>query len=686
MKHIFLFLILVLCILSAGCTSPSATLPPATVTTAPVQDNDTALNLSVSPGNDFYAYVNDAWNEDHPIPADKNRYTTFDALGDTVDDDLHALLSSAANATGSTDNNITLLGRFYRSGMDNATRDREGIDPLAGDLATIDAIQSRSDLTNATIVLLQRGYGTTFHYGAEINPKNSSEMIAAFEQGGTGLPDRDYYLRNDSRSREIQDAYKNHIAAIFRLSGEPDEQAAADAATVYSMEETLAQAQYSSEENLDPEKITNFYTPEELETQYPSIGWDQLASLPGEGPVTRINVHQPRFAKALDTLMETAPLDDWKVYLRYQILDGMSPYLSQGFVDENFNFYSKTLGGTPAMPPRWKQVVHTENAALGDLVGKEYVAGYVDPRTRGMVSEMFVSLRQAFDRRIANLTWMSDATKAAAREKLAAMGQKIAYPDTWMDYSGLALSDTYADNIRAVSAYNFVHGSYGIGQVGKPVDRTVWSMEPQTVNAYYDPTRNEMVFPAAILQKPFFDPDADAAQNYGAIGWVISHEMTHGFDSVGRQYDKDGNLENWWTEEDSQRFNNNTALLVKEYNNFEALPGLTINGNLTLTENIADFGGISIAHDAWTAQENQSLDPATERLKEREFFISAARIWRGNYRDEMVRLQTYSNPHSINKYRVNGVFFNVPQFYDAFPEIRPGDALYRNVSERPVIW
>jgi putative endopeptidase len=685
MKRLLLILIVVLGILSAGCTSPAGTAAPAAATHQ--ADNDSALNLSVSPGNNFYAYVNDAWDEDHPIPADKSRYTTFDALGDTVDDNLHALFANAANAApGSTDKNITLLGQFYRSGMDNATRDREGITPLAGDLAAIDAIRSRSDLKNVTIVLLGRGYSPVYQYGTEINPKNSSEMIAAFEQGGTGLPDRDYYLRTDNRSREIQDAYTHHIETVFVLAGETDAQAAADAATVYAMETKLAKAQYSPEENMDPEKTTNFYTPAELEARYPAIGWDQLATLPGEGQVTRVDLHQPRYAQGLDSLMETAPLDDWKVFLRYRVLDSMSPYLSQGFVNENFDFYSKTLSGTPTMMPRWKQVVRTENAALGDLAGKAYVDAYVDPRTRGMVSEMFVNLRQAFDRRIANLTWMSATTKAAAREKLAAMGQKIAYPDAWMDYSGLTLSDSYAENARAASAYLFVHGPYGIGQAGKPVDRTVWSMEPQTVNAYYDPTRNEMVFPAAILQKPFFDPDADAAQNYGAIGWVIGHEMTHGFDSVGRQYDKNGNLNNWWTDDDSRRFNTNTALLVQEYNTFEALPGLPVNGNLTLTENIADFGGISIAHDAWKAQENQTLDAAADRLKEREFFISAARIWRGNYRDEMIRLQTNSNTHSINTYRVNGVFFNVPQFYDAFPEIRPGDALYRNVSDRPVIW
>ncbi|HNX18053.1 MAG TPA: M13 family metallopeptidase [Methanoregula sp.] len=686
MKRLALLLIVIIGLVSAGCTSPAGTGTAAPVTGTPAPDSGYALNLSVRPGDDFYAYVNDAWIAEHPVPADKKSYTTFDSIEDKVDNDLHALLLNASNATPGADRNITLIGQFYRAGMDNVTIERDGLAPLSGDLAMIDAIQSGSDLTNATIILLEHGSNPVYYYVADINPRNSSEMIPYLEQGGIGLPDRDYYIRNDTKSREIQDAYRNHITNVFKLAGETDGQAAADAETVYAMEKTLAQAQNTAEDNMNPEKTTNLFTLSELEAQYPATGWEKLASIPGEGTVSQVNVRQPGFAKALDTLLKTAPLDDWKVYLRYELINEMSPYLGEGFEKEHFAFYSTTLNGVTAMEPRWKRVVHTESDILGDLVGREYVAQYVDPRTRGMVSDMFASMKQAFDNRIANLTWMSSSTKTAAREKLAAMGQKIAYPDKWTDYSGLTLSDSYAANVRSASAYNLIHGSSGLSQVGKPVDRTIWFMSPQMVNAYYDWNRNEIVFPAAILQEPFFDPDADAAQNYGALGGVIGHEMTHGFDTAGGQFDKDGNLKDWWTPEDKQRFDNSTQLLVQEYNNFQVLPGLSINGNLTLAENIADFGGITIAYDAWKAQESQSPDALTEKSKEREFFYSAAHTWRGSFREEALRIQVYTDPHSNGRYRVNGAFFNVPQFYDAFPEIQPGDALYRNVSERPVIW
>ncbi len=309
------------------------------------------------------------------------------------------------------------------------------------------------------------------------------------------------------------------------------------------MEKTLAASHFSTEENRDPTNTTNLYTPAELEEQYPAIGWEQLCTIPGSGPVTQVNIHQPRYVKELNTLLETAPLEDWKVYLRYQLINGASPYLSTPFEEENFAFYSTTLNGVEEMKPRWKRVETTESDLLGDAVGKAYVAEYVDPRTREMVSAMFVSLRQTLDERISNLTWMSNTTKTAAHEKLAAMREKIAYPDTWMDYSGLEpvglLCGECPFRLRRTT---LSHGPSGLYRIGRPVDPNVWYMSPQTVNAYYDPTRNEMVFPAAILQPPFFDPDADSALNYGALGWVIGHEMTHGFDDQGRQYDKDGNL------------------------------------------------------------------------------------------------------------------------------------------------
>ena len=402
--------------------------------------------------------------------------------------------------------------------------------------------------------------------------------------------------------------------------------------------------------------------------------------------VAVVNVHQPQFARGLNTLLETAPLDDWKVYLKYQLINNDASYLSTPFETEDFAFYSTTLNGVTEMKPRWKRVANTESALLSDPVGQAYVTAYVDPRTRGMASEIFANIRKTFDGRISNLSWMGDATKKAAHEKLAAMTQKVGYPDQWTDYSGLALTGSYVGNVRSASAYSFVYGPYGIDKIGKPIDKTLWDISPQTVNAQYDPTKNEITFPAAILQPPFFDPDADSSLNYGSIGWIVGHEMTHGFDDQGRQYDKDGNLKDWWTPEDAKNFKDKTAVLITEYNGFEVLPGLHINGNLTLGENIADFGGMTLAYHAWKGTVSQSAGPDLSGPADRQFFFGAARIWHANYREEALRNQVYTDPHSTPKYRVNGVMFNVPEFYTAFPEVKPGDALYRNASDRPVIW
>ena len=688
MKKAAVILVLIVCILLAGCAGVAPPGRNSSGTAPAVPAHAFVLNDSVRPGDDFFAYVNDAWIAEHPIPADKNSVSSFSELSDTVDNDLLALSLKAANTSaGDPDRNLTLIGQFFRSGMDTATIDQKGILPLRGDLAMIDAISSRTELTNATIVLLTEGSGPLYSYFAEVNPRNSTEMIPSLYQGGLGLPDRDYYVRNDTKSIETQTAYRAHITRVFVLMGEPDPQAAADAKTVYAMENTLALSQFTSEENRDPEATTNLIPLSTLEGQYPAIGWESLRTIPGSGPISVVNVYQPRYVQGLNTLLQTAPLEDWKTYLRYRLVDDNSPYLSTPFENESFAFYSKTLYGTTEMKPRWKRVVNTQSDLLGDLVGRVYVAEYVDPRTRGMVSGMFSSIRETLDARIANSSWMSSSTRTRAHEKLAAMGEKIAYPDQWMDYSKLTLSDSYVSNVRSVLAYSFIHGPEGLDKIGRPVDRTAWFMSPQTVNAYYDPTRNEMVFPAAILEPPFFDPDADASLNYGGIGWVIAHEMTHGFDDQGRQYDKDGNLKDWWTEDDTRNFNNRTAMLVTEYNRFEILPGLYSNGNLTLGENIADFGGLTVAYHAWKNAEAPSAGTAlSSTTADRQFFYGAATIWRASYREDTLRNRVYTDPHSANRYRVNGVMFNIPEFYEAFPEVQPTDALYRDAEVRPVIW
>lgn len=684
MKKAVLILILIVCILLAGCTG---TAPPGTTAADTKTTQAIVVNESIRPGDDFYLHVNDVWLRSHPIPADKSSYGSFSELADKVDRDLLALCLNAENVSLTNgDRNLTLIGKFYRSGMDTAAIENAGIKPLSRDLAMIDAIDSRKELTNATVTLLATGSGPLYWYFAEANPRNSSEMVPWFYQGGLGMPDRDYYTRNDTESRELQEKYRAHITTVFVLMGEPEELAATDAKTVYALEEALAESHFTAEENRDPEKTTNIYPIEELQEKYPAIGWDLLGTIPGSGPVRVVEIYQPRYVEGLNTQLQTVPLDDWKVYLRYHLVDSSSPYLGAEFENENFAFYSQTLYGTEEMKPRWKRVVSTTSDSLGDLVGREYVATYIDPRTRGMVQGMFSTIRKTFDSRIENLPWMGSGTKAKAREKLAAMGEKIGYPDQWMDYPGLELTGPYVTNVRSASAYSVIHGPSGLDKIGEPVNPDSWFISPQVVNAFYDPTRNEMVFPAAILQPPFFDPDANPAENYATIGWIIGHEMTHGFDDQGRQYDKDGNLLDWWTEEDEKNFNSRTAMLVSEYNHFEVLPGLYLNGNLTLGENIADFGGLTLAYHAWKQNAGPSSGSAGASTSDRQFFTSAATTWRENARDDATRLWTLTDPHSASQYRVNGVVFNIPEFYEAFPEIQPGDALYRNVTDRPVIW
>jgi putative endopeptidase len=692
-KAFVLVICVMFCILAAGCTTPQGEGAASPVVTTKSPDSGFVLNESIRPGNDFFMHVNDAWIREHPIPADKSSYSTFSALSDKTDEDLNVLFLKAANATGkNADRNLTLLGQFYRSGMDTETINREGLSGLSDDLAMIDAIRTRPDLTNATVVLLVHGpglwgSGPVYSWYAEINPRNASEVVPGLEQGGLGLPDRDYYLRTDNKSREIQDAYRAHIATVFRLAGEPEARAVADADTVYRMEKALASSHFTTEEKRDPETNTNLYTPEELEAKYPAIGWKTLFAIPGSGPVSRVNIHEPRYVEALNNELATAPLEDWKVYLRYHTINRAAEFLSQPFEDEDFAFYSTKLNGVTEMKPRWKRIVWKENDFLGNLAGRAYVSEYVDPRTRGMVTDMFSAIRQTMDERITALSWMNSSTKTAAREKLAAMKQKIAYPDSWRDYSGLVLTESYIGNVRAASAYDLIHGPAGLATIGKPVDPDAWFMDPQTVNAYYDPTRNEMVFPAAILQPPFFDPDADAASNYGSLGWVVGHEMTHGFDDQGRQFDKNGNLKDWWTAEDAENFNNRTALLVTEYNGFEVLPGLFENGNLTLGENIADLGGLTITYHAWKKADALTAGSGVSGIsRDRQFFYAAARSWGGSYREDLTRNLVYTDPHSMLPDRVNGVVFNIPEFYEAFPEVKPGDSLYRNASQRPAIW
>ncbi|HWQ67640.1 MAG TPA: M13 family metallopeptidase [Methanospirillum sp.] len=644
------------------------------------------LNNSVNPGDNLFRYVNDAWIRDHPVPSNKSSYHAFLEVEDKTDDQLHILFD--AEKGNYTQGNDSLIGKFYSSGMDEQAIERDGLTPLTDELELIDAMRTSEDLLNMSIYLLERGISPLYQYYAYQDPTNTSRVIPHLEQGGLGLPDRDYYFRNDSESLKMQDAYMSHIKKVFLLMNFTQYEAEKNAGIVYSIEKEIAESHYTAVENRDAVNTTHILEWTSLKETYPDFGWDHLITIAGSGVCDQVNVHQVPVISRLNTMLRTVAINDWKVFFKYKLIDSTSPYLSSPYENEHFMFYEQILNGVETPEPRWKRVLSTVNVLLCDEVGKQYVQRYFDAGSRQRVQNISHSIRVTLGERILNLTWMEDTTKQAAKDKLDAMVEKIGYPDAWMDYSVLTLTDIYVDNVLEGSRYLIIHGPAGLDKIGKPVDRNTWLMSPQTVNAYYSRTLNEIVFPAAILQPPFFNPDLDDSINYGGIGTVIGHEMTHGFDDQGRRYDKEGNLKDWWSATDSARFTEQADLIVSQYNQFEALPGLYIDGNLTLGENIADFGGLTLAWHAW---KNSLQDADNTRLYgnltgDQQLFLSFAQIWRGVARDEYIRTKTYTDRHPWGAFRANGAPFNIPELYDAFPDITPNNALYRTPDERPIIW
>lgn len=659
---IALFLLIPVCI--AEVTSPEIILSP-----------------SVHPGDDFYSYVNNAWMAAHKIPADKTSYTSLTELQETVESEILTLLERAAQSPpDGPDQNLQLLGQFYRSGMDTGTIEKERTTPLSDLLTMIATVSTRDDLTNCTVRLYEAGFGPVYSYYADVNPKNQDEMVATIDQRGLGLPDRDLYLENNMMIRPLQAAYRDHIRRLLVLSGVREDEAAAHALTIYQMEKTLAAAHSSLEENRDPAKTTNLYSSAELEEEFPAIGWEYLRSIPGSGPVTEVNVLQPRYLHQLNSLLETAPIEDWKIYLTYHLMNTAAPYLSSDYEMADHTFFTRVLQGGGEPKPRSDRVAFSTNYLLGDLVGIAYAAEYGDPEQIKKVTGIFHAIRQMMYDRIANLTWMSDAAKVASQDRLSQMGEKIGYPENLIDYSGLNLSGSYIGNVRSVLVFSQLHGPKGLDKIGKPVDRSIWFIPPQSSDAAYDASLHEMVIPAGVIRPPFFYPDADDAVNYGSIGAVIGHEIIHGFDSTGRRYELAGGRSDWWTFEDTRNYSALTDRLVDQYSSVQALPGVYIDGKRTLSENVADLGGLTLAYHAW--KQNRTGTGTDDR----QFFISFAHLWRGNYRDEEIRARVSTDDHVPGKYRVNGVVSNMPEFYDAFPEINPKDRLFREPDERLVIW
>lgn len=646
---------------------------------------DTALlDSTINPGDDFFAFVNKKWISQNPIPADKGRYGSFDVLVDKSQETIKKAEEDAAAANAAKGTNTQKVGDFYASGMDTVAIEKNGITPLKPYLDAIDAMKSPSDIIGNIAVLHGMFSNPAFSGNVTQDAKNSSLVIFSIGQGGLGLPDRDYYTRMDAQSKQLRDDYVVFITNMNKLMGADEATAAKNAAQIMQLETALAKASMTNVELRDPYAVYHKMSMSQLQSLTPNMDWKVYFTTIKSPAFDSLNVSQPDFFKALNGMMKSVSLDDWKVYLKYNLVNTFADYLSSDFQTENFNFYSVKLQGVDQMQPRWKRVTQTANFCIGEALGQEYVKAAFSEESKKKMLELVANLKTALSERIKSLTWMNDSTKEYALNKLNAFTVKVGYPDKWRDYSALEI-DRGPYVLNVMRAFQF-EAQRQLAKIGQPVDKLEWLMTPQTVNAYYNPSNNEIVFPAAILQPPFFDPKADDALNYGGIGVVIGHEMTHGFDDEGRQFDAVGNLKDWWTKEDGEKFDAHTKMIVDQFNMYYPLDSVHINGELTLGENIADFGGITVAYQAFTKTEQfkagEKIDGFTAQQR---FFIGFARIWAGDYKEEAMRQQLLTNPHSPGKYRVNGTVVNIPQWYEAFG-IKEGDKMYRPEADRPVIW
>lgn len=650
--------------------------------------NTANMDTTVNPGDDFYRYVNGTWMASNPIPDDKTRYGAFDELIEKNREKLKSLIDDAMNDKNAPKgSNKQKIGDFYASGMDSVKRNEEGIKELLPYFDKISQLSTKEDVIKTAAELQTYGINPFFYVYASPDEKNSAMVIANAWQAGLGLPNRDYYVNKDERSETIRKDYLQHIQNIYKLLGKTDEEAKQLADKIMKIETKMAEFSFTNLENRDPQATYNKMSVADLQKEAAGFDWELFLNSLSNTKIDSINIAQVKFAKGLGKLFAETPVEDWKDFLNWKVINQSAPYLSDDFVKENFNFYDKSLLGQQKMEPRWKSVQSTVSSELGEAIGQVYVEKYFPPEAKQKITELVANLKKALRIRINNLQWMSEDTKKAALEKLAAINVKVGYPDKWRDYSGMEITrNSFVKNLMASNRFNF---EYMINKIGKPVDKDEWGMTPQTVNAYYSPNRNEIVFPAAILQPPFFNVNADDAVNYGAIGVVIGHETTHGFDDQGRQYDKDGNLNDWWTEEDAKKYEEQTQKLVDQYNGFMAIDSMHVDGKLTLGENIADFGGLTIALEAFKINmKEKGIDP-NEKIDGftpiQRFFLSYATIWRQNIRDKELKNRLENDVHSPGEYRVNGALFNVPEFYEVF-NIKETDKLYRSPEQRPIIW
>ncbi len=643
------------------------------------------MDPMVRPGQDFVNYAGGIWLKNNPVPAKETRWGSFNVLREFNIKAMQSILTEAMNDKTAPAGSVRRrVGDFYAAALDSVTADKLGMEPIRADLKRAGEIKTgQQALEEAAYQRLQALGTPLFGFFVGQDRKQPTKNAVQLSQGGTTLPDRDYYLKSDARSKKAQEALNTYMITLFTLSGHSESEARKKADAVFALEKRLARAQLSRVEMRDPQKTYNKFSLADFAKTTPGMNWKGFIGKMNLAGVDTVLVNSPRFFQTIDTLVQQASSAEWQAYFQWNILRNAAPLLSKAFVDASFA-YDQALTGQKVQRPRWDRAASRVDNSIGDLLGQLYVEKYFKPQAKARMQELIGNLIKAYEIRIRNLDWMSDVTKEKALAKLKAFTPKIAYPDKWKDYPGLVIKpDTYFENVRNASRWSY---NETLSQLGKPVDRSRWGMTPPTVNAYYSPLMNEIVFPAGILQFPFFHPEADDAYNYGAIGAVIGHEISHGFDDSGSQYDKDGTLRNWWTPEDRKKFEAKAKLLQEQFDAYTILDSLHVNGKLTLGENIGDLGGLNAAYEAFKmtpqGKSNEKIDGFTP---DQRFFLAWAQIWRSNTLPDRAAQLIVTDTHSPDSFRAIGAPVNMDAWYKAF-DIKPGDKLYKRPEDRIKIW
>lgn len=644
------------------------------------------LDTTAVAGDDFFRYACGGWMDSHPLTDEYSRFGSFDKLAEDNREQLRTLITGIAEAENASGTVAQKIGDLYNMAMDSTARNERGIAPIQPVMDRIAALKKNSEVMPLVAELSRQGMGGFFHVYIDADIMNSKQNLVQLYQGGISLGEKEYYLDTDEATTAIREAFKKHIVNMFKLAGFDEAAATKKMEAVMKIETALADKSFSATEQRNPAANYHKMTMEELKAQFPGIDWENYFSILGINGLQELSVSQLEPIHEVARIVNEEPVENLIAYLQWHLLDGSANELSDAFADESFDFYGRTLSGRKEQQPRWKRAVGVVNGVLGEAVGQMYVEKYFPAEAKERMLTLVKNLQVALGQRIDAQDWMSDDTKVRAHEKLNSFIVKVGYPDKWKDYTGLVIdpAKTYSENLMA--ANEFFWNDMIARKYGKPVDNTEWHMTPQTVNAYYNPTTNEICFPAGILQYPFFDMNADDAFNYGAIGVVIGHEMTHGFDDQGRQFDKEGNLSDWWAPGDGDKFKAKTQVLVDHFNAIEVLPGLQANGELTLGENIADHGGIMVAYQAFkNATKDAPLPVKDGFTPEQRFFLAYSAVWAGNIRDEQIRVYTKSDPHSLGRWRVNGTLPHIDAWYEAFG-ITPEHKLYIPAEKRAQVW